>query len=107
MSLFRTKVGAFVLSSAIATVGGVFYGIWIQYLVPDDSSLGLNLSISYLAIIIVGGVGTIYGPIIGALLIGALPALIDEFAGSSRSSRSPPPIRESRSPRSSRCSTPS
>ncbi len=81
VSLFRTKVGAFVLSSAIATVGGVFYGIWIQYLVPDDSSLGLNLSISYLAIIIVGGVGTIYGPIIGALLIGALPALIDEFAG--------------------------
>ena len=81
VSLFRTKVGAFVLSSAIATVGGVFYGIWIQYLVPDDSSLGLNLSISYLAIIIVGGVGTIYGPVIGALLIGAMPAIIDEFAG--------------------------
>jgi branched-chain amino acid transport system permease protein len=81
VSLFRTKVSAFVLSSAIATVGGVFYGIWIQYLVPDDSSLGLNLSISYLAIIIVGGVGTIYGPVIGALLIGAMPAIIDEFAG--------------------------
>ena len=81
VSLFRTKVGAFVLSSAIATVAGVFYGIWIQYLVPDGSALGLNLSIEYLAIIIVGGVGTIYGPIVGALLIGALPAVIDEFAG--------------------------
>jgi branched-chain amino acid transport system permease protein len=80
VSLFRTKVGAFVLSSAIATAGGVFYGIWIQYLVPDESALGLNLSIEYLAIIIVGGIGTIYGPIIGALLIGALPAIIDEFA---------------------------
>jgi branched-chain amino acid transport system permease protein len=80
VSLFRSKVGAFVLSSAIATAAGVFYGIWIQYLVPEDSSLGLNLSISYLAIIIVGGVGTIYGPIVGAVLIGAMPAIIDEFA---------------------------
>jgi branched-chain amino acid transport system permease protein len=81
VSLFRTKVGAFVLSSSIATVAGVFYGIWIQYLVPDDAALGLNLSIGYLAVIIVGGVGTIYGPIIGALLIGALPAIIDELSG--------------------------
>lgn len=80
VSLFRTKVGAFVLSSAIATAAGVFYGIWLQYLVPDDSALGLDLSIQYLAIIIVGGVGTIYGPIVGALLIGAMPAVIDEFA---------------------------
>jgi len=80
VSLFRTKVGAFVVSSAIASAAGVFYGIWIQYLVADDDALGLNLSISYLAIIIVGGVGTIYGPIIGALLVGAMPALIDEFA---------------------------
>jgi branched-chain amino acid transport system permease protein len=81
VSLFRSKVGAFVLSSAIATAGGVFYGIWIQYLVAEQSALGLNLSIEYLAIIIVGGIGTIYGPIIGALLVGALPAIIDEFAG--------------------------
>ena len=80
VSLFRTKVGAFMLSSAIATAAGVFYGIWIQYLVPDESSLGLTLSIEYLAIIIVGGIGTIYGPIVGALLIGAMPAIIDEFA---------------------------
>ena len=80
VSLFRTKVGAFVLSSAIASAAGVFYGIWIQYLVPDDQALGLNLSIQYLAIIIVGGIGTIYGPIVGAILVGAMPALIDEFA---------------------------
>lgn len=80
VSLFRTKVGAFVLSSAIASAGGVFYGIWIQYLVPDNAALGLNVSIQYLAIIIVGGIGTIYGPIIGAILVGAMPALIDEFA---------------------------
>ena len=82
VSLFRTKVGAFVLSSAIATVAGVFYGIYLQYLTPDESQLGLNLSISYLAIIIVGGVGTSYGPIIGALLVGALPAIISEVSSS-------------------------
>jgi branched-chain amino acid transport system permease protein len=80
VSLFTTKVGAFVLSSAIATMAGVFYGIYLQYVQPDETLFGLNVSIGYLAIIIVGGIGTIYGPIVGALLIGALPALIDEFA---------------------------
>jgi branched-chain amino acid transport system permease protein len=79
VSLFRSKVGAFVLSSAIATMAGVFYGIYIQYLVADEMNLGLNLSIQYLAVIIVGGIATLYGPVLGALLIGAIPVVIDDY----------------------------
>jgi branched-chain amino acid transport system permease protein len=79
VSLFRYKVSAFVLSSAIASGAGVLYGLYLGYLTPDETSLGLVLSIQFLAVIVVGGIGTIYGSILGAILIGALPKVIEEF----------------------------
>jgi len=82
VSLFRYKVSAFVISSGIAAVAGTLYGLYLGYLTPNEESLGLVLSIQFLAIIVVGGIGTIYGSILGAILIGALPRIIDEFADS-------------------------
>ena len=79
VSLFRYKVGAFVLSSAIGTLAGVFFAIKAQYIQADDSLFGLNLSILILSIIVVGGIGTSYGPVIGALLIAAIQPKIVPF----------------------------
>src|SRR5918996_3283344 len=79
VSLFRYKVGAFVVSSAIAAVAGSLYGLYLRLLTPNEESLGIVLSIQYLAVIVVGGIGTIYGSIFGAVLVGALPTIIDEF----------------------------
>jgi branched-chain amino acid transport system permease protein len=79
VSLFRYKVSAFAISSAIAAVAGVLYGLYLGYLTPDETSLGLVLSIQFLAVIVVGGIGTIYGSILGAILVGALPKIIEEF----------------------------
>ncbi len=79
VSLFRYKVGAFVISSAIAAAAGVLYGLYLGFLTPDETSLGLVLSIQFLAVIVVGGISTIYGSILGAVLVGALPKLIEEF----------------------------
>ncbi len=72
VSLFRSKVGAFVISSAIGSLAGVFFGLIAQYSVADDLTFGdgaLNLSIKFLAVIVIGGIGTSYGPIVGALVI--------------------------------------
>jgi branched-chain amino acid transport system permease protein len=79
VSLFRYKLSAFAISSAIAAVAGVLYGLYVGYLTPDDSSLGLVLSIQFLAVIVVGGIGTIYGSVLGAVFIGSLPTIIKEF----------------------------
>ncbi len=78
--LGRYKVGAFALSSALAAMAGALYGSFQQFVSPDEWSL--LLSIQYIAIIIVGGVGTIFGAVIGALFLGGLPALIDEYSAS-------------------------
>ncbi len=82
VSLFRYKLAAFVISSSFAALAGALYGLYLGYLTPNASSLGIQLSITYLAIIVVGGIGTMYGPVLGALLVGALPKLIDQYATS-------------------------
>jgi branched-chain amino acid transport system permease protein len=80
VSLFKYKLVAFVLSSAIISMAGVLYGIYLQYLTPNESSLGLSVSISYLAIVIIGGIGTTYGPVLGALVVALIPKLVDLVA---------------------------
>jgi branched-chain amino acid transport system permease protein len=80
VSLGRYKVGAFALSSALAAMAGALYGSYQQFVSPEEWSL--FLSIQYIAIIIVGGVGTVFGSVLGALFLGGLPALIERYSES-------------------------
>ena len=79
----RYKVGAFAVSSAYAAVAGALYGAGLQqYVSPSEfgGQTGLFFSILFIAIIIVGGVGTVFGSILGAVVVGALPRLIEEYS---------------------------
>lgn len=78
VSLFRTKMGAFAWSSAFAAVGGGLYYALQGYIGTNATTNinGLILSITYVAIIIVGGLSTIHGSIIGAVVVVALPEVI-------------------------------
>ncbi len=71
VDLARTKVGAFAVACSMASVAGVVYALLQKFVVPEELSgtRGLFLSITFVAIIIIGGVATIYGPILGALLV--------------------------------------
>ncbi|CAN5598170.1 branched-chain amino acid ABC transporter permease [soil metagenome] len=82
VSLARYKIGAFAVSSAMAAVAGGLLGSFQGYVVPGEfgDSAGLLLSIQYIAIIIIGGVGTIFGSVLGAIALGALPQLIQEYS---------------------------
>ena len=78
--LGRYKVGAFAVSSALAGMAGALYGSYQQFISPEQWNL--FLSIQYIAIIIVGGVGTIFGSVLGALFLGGLPAIVEEYSES-------------------------
>lgn len=67
----RTKVGAFAVASSMAAVGGVFYALTLGALDYQElsGSRGLFMSITFVAIIILGGLGTVHGAILGALLV--------------------------------------
>ena len=78
VNLARYKVGAFALSSAYGAVCGAVFGSYYAYLTTDQWNL--FLSIQFIAIIIVGGVGTIFGSILGAVFIAGLPPVIEDSA---------------------------
>ncbi|QFG22172.1 branched-chain amino acid ABC transporter permease [Actinomadura sp. WMMB 499] len=84
VSLLRYKMGAFVWSSAFAAVGGALYfGCIQQFITPDAVTgvEGLVMSITFVAVIIVGGMGTIHGAVLGALIVAGLPQLINRNSG--------------------------
>lgn len=72
--LTRTKVVAFTLSSFYAGVCGALLGV--TYGQPTPENFGLNMSVFFLAMILVGGVATISGSIVGAFVIGLLPRFV-------------------------------
>lgn len=67
INLARAKVGVFAWSSAYGAVAGVLSGLLVGNVRPTE--FDLFLSITFVAIIIIGGVGTILGSIIGAFFV--------------------------------------
>lgn len=78
--MFRTQANAFVLSTAIAGVAGALLAVNLQYIRPDN--FDVNLSVQYLAIIVIGGMASAWGPVLGALFVGLVPVVVDRFASS-------------------------
>jgi branched-chain amino acid transport system permease protein len=71
VDVVRFKVLAFVLGSGIAGVAGGFYAHFLTFIMPQN--FGFGQSIIVLSMVVFGGIGTRWGPIVGALILGALP----------------------------------
>lgn len=71
VNLFAFKLQAFGLSSFLAGIAGGLWAHYTLYITPEQFSMGL--SISYLAMIIIGGLGSVLGSIFGAVFITLLP----------------------------------
>jgi branched-chain amino acid transport system permease protein len=68
------KVFAFGIGSAVAGAAGCFYASFVGTLVPD--AFFITESFTILAMVIVGGMGTLVGPVAGAILLTVLPELL-------------------------------
>ncbi|MDH4093443.1 MAG: branched-chain amino acid ABC transporter permease [Betaproteobacteria bacterium] len=55
------------LAALGATVAGVLYAIWLRYTGPD-TTLSFNIMIDILLMVVIGGMGTMYGAVLGATL---------------------------------------
>jgi branched-chain amino acid transport system permease protein len=71
------KAFAFGLGAAIAGLAGVFYPGFVGTLVPD--AFGIIESFTMMAMVIVGGMGTMVGPVLGAIVLTFLPELLRGF----------------------------
>jgi branched-chain amino acid transport system permease protein len=76
----KVKLEAITLSAAITAAAGAFY---VQYflLVNADIGFGTSMSIQALIAPIIGGLGTVFGPLIGALALHELGEVAKAFAG--------------------------
>lgn len=74
----QAKLTAFVMGAIIASFGGALFASKIGSVFPH--SFNIVVSIQVLVLIIVGGMGSIPGVIVGAIVIIGLPELLREFA---------------------------
>lgn len=74
ISIFRTKLTAFALSSFLGGMAGSLLGYYLQFINPDNFSL--SVSVAYIAMIIVGGMGSVTGSILGAVFMTLLPEVL-------------------------------
>ncbi|MEK6191402.1 MAG: branched-chain amino acid ABC transporter permease [Chloroflexota bacterium] len=78
VNIVNYKLLAFAMGAAIGCLGGAVYATHLQSVFPGAFSI--QVSITALAVVIVGGMGSIPGMILGALALIGLPELLREFA---------------------------
>jgi len=76
----RTQVLAYMISAACAGLAGSLFAYWVT--VTSPSGFTLNLSLSLLTAIVIGGLGSLTGAIIGSFILVYLPVWTGGFASS-------------------------
>jgi branched-chain amino acid transport system permease protein len=73
----RIKIVAFVLGSALGGFAGALYAHYVGFISPG--SFGFMLSVELVVVVIVGGRGSLIGPIVGAAVFTALPEYLRAY----------------------------
>jgi branched-chain amino acid transport system permease protein len=73
------KLLAFVISSFITGIAGALFGMYLSYIAVEG--FGFHLTIEALAILVVGGIGSVAGVVFGTILIVFLPELTGILLG--------------------------
>ncbi len=78
----RIKRDIYFISAFLTALAGTFYTQYIYFIDPN-TAFNFNVSIEAALVSIVGGVGTLWGPVIGTVLLEATSALLQSWLGSS------------------------
>jgi branched-chain amino acid transport system permease protein len=78
VDVFKYKMLAMILSSFLTGIGGTFYAFYLLSLQPN-TVFGIPLSVEIIIRPIVGGAGTLLGPILGSLILSPLAELSRAF----------------------------
>ena len=78
----RIKRNIYLLSAFLTALAGTFYTQYIYFIDPN-TAFSFNVSVEAALVSIVGGIGTLWGPVIGTVLLEATSALLQSWLGSS------------------------
>jgi branched-chain amino acid transport system permease protein len=76
---FKYKTTAFAVSSFFAGIAGALLATLVGRTIPE--TWNLFLSVQFIAIILIGGVGTVTGTVLGTLFVILLPKIVRDFTG--------------------------
>ncbi|MDX6340232.1 MAG: branched-chain amino acid transport system ATP-binding protein livM [Trebonia sp.] len=74
----RAKVVVFAISACMASIAGSLYADYFRYLSPDQ--VGSAESLQLITMLVIGGMGTLFGPLIGVALLTYLPIAFQPLA---------------------------
>ena len=77
---FKVKLRAFQISAVFVSIIGAFYSFFLTYIDPTAIA-GMDLSIRIGTTAIVGGLGTVMGPVLGAFVLQPLNQIINQVFG--------------------------
>ena len=75
---FRYQTLSIVFGSAVASLGGLLFAMWLRYVNPE-SVLATPIMLNILLMVIIGGLGTLHGAIIGAAFLQAAEAWLPDI----------------------------
>jgi branched-chain amino acid transport system permease protein len=78
ISPVRFKLLAFVLGTVLAALAGALYAHFMRFISAGD--FGFPVSVMLLSMVVLGGMGTLWGPVLGAVVLGALPEIFRPVA---------------------------
>ena len=79
INLTKYRLLAFALSSFYAGVGGALYGHYLGFVSAEGFTI--FLSVQFLAMIVIGGMGSVMGAIMGTVFIVLLPEMMEAIFG--------------------------
>jgi branched-chain amino acid transport system permease protein len=73
----RQKLAAFFIASLFASIGGALYAPYVGFVSPRSFDVLVSLNIWLM--VAFGGRGTIWGPVVGAVILAPLPFLLQDY----------------------------
>ncbi|NSZ09698.1 branched-chain amino acid ABC transporter permease [Agrobacterium tumefaciens] len=84
VDVFRSKMAAAAISAFLTAVGGGFYAAFVAYIDPE-SVMSFKFSLLFALPAVLGGIGTLWGPAVGALILIPLTEITRSYLGGSGS----------------------
>lgn len=84
VEVFRSKMAAAAVSAFFTAVGGAFYAAFVAYIDPE-SVMSFRFSLLFALPAVLGGIGTLWGPAVGALILIPVTELTRSYLGGSGS----------------------
>jgi branched-chain amino acid transport system permease protein len=82
VNTLRVKRHIYMISAFLTALAGTFYVQYIYFIDPN-TAFSFNVSVEAALVSIVGGIGTLWGPVVGTVLLEATSALLQSWLGSS------------------------